>query len=106
MTEINTFVKCLMERANLSQSELARMAGVSRSTLSKIIRGRNNGSVEALNKVLGVFDCYVTVRRRRFQTDDYDRDTGKLRLPFDDPLENNPTIDKILNRDDKTSRPK
>ncbi len=105
MTEINTFIKCLMERANLSQTELARMVGVTRSTVSKIVRGRIEGNVGTLNKILAVFDCYVTVRRKRNHTSDYDQDAGRLRRPFDDPLENNPRIGEIRNRGEKTPRP-
>ena len=106
MSEISTFIKCLMEEANMTQAELARMAGLSRSTLSKILRGKHDGTVETLNKILGVFDCYITVRRKRNRSGDYDKEAGKLRLPFDDPLENNNALDKLRKRVNKTQRPK
>ncbi len=106
MSEISTFIKCLMEETNLSRSELAKFAGVSRTTLAKILTGRSYGSIKALNKILGVFGCYMTVRRKRSQPDDYEKESGKLRLPFDDPLENNPAIDKIRSGVNKTPRPR
>ena len=106
MSEISTFLKCLMEEANVSQAELGRLAGVSRTTLSKIMRGRSSGSIAALDKILGVFGCYITVRRRRNQPSDFDKDSGVLRLPFDDPLENNSALDKIRKRVKKTTRPR
>ncbi len=95
-----------MEEADLSQAELGRLAGVSRTTLSKILRGRSAGSIAFLDKIFGVFGCYVTVRRTRNQPSDFDKDSGKLRLPFDDPLENNNALEKIRNRETKTQRPK
>ena len=105
MNEIATFIKCLMEETNMSQAELSRKISLSRSTLSKILRGKTDGSLKALNEILGVFDCYVTVRRKRNQTSDYDPESGKLRLPFDDPLDNNPAINKLRDKKDKTKRP-
>jgi len=105
MSEISTFIKCLMEETNMTQAELARLSGFSRTTLSKILRGCSQGSIAALNKILDVFDCHVTVRRKRNQPSDYDAESGKLRLPFDDPLDNNNTLDKLRNRINKTPRP-
>ena len=105
MSEIRTFLKCLMEETNMTQSELARLSGFSRTTLSKILRGRSQGSVAALDKILGVFGCHVTVRRKRNRPSDIDKESGKLRLPFDDPLDNNNTLVKLRNRVNKTPRP-
>ena len=105
MNEISLFLKCLMEEANMTQAELARISGFSRTTLSKILRGRSEGSIAAHNKLLGVFGCHITVRRIRNQPSDFDSESGTLRLPFDDPLDNNPSLDKIRNRVNKTVRP-
>ncbi len=105
MNEIATFIKCLMEETNMTKADLARRAGVSNATITRILKGRTKGSIEGLDKILGVFQCRLAVRRIANLPTDYDPETRKRRLPFDDPLENNPALEKIRNETQKTPRP-
>jgi len=105
MNEIPLLLKCLMEEANMTASQLARRAGVGRSMITRILRGSRSGSIEGLNKVLSVFGCQVTVRRILKQPDDIDPETRKFRRPFDDPIENNHALEEARIKPPKTERP-
>ncbi|MGC9315943.1 MAG: helix-turn-helix domain-containing protein, partial [bacterium] len=80
-------------------------SGVAKATISRLLRGETRSSLHAINKLLAVFDCHLTVRRMPINSIDLDPDTGKRKLPYDDPLEGNPKLDAIRNEKQKTPRP-
>jgi len=105
MKEIPLLLKCLMEETNMTHAELARRAGVSRATITRILQGRTRGSLAGVDKLLGVFGCRLTVRRIANLPTDYDSGENHIRRPFDDPIEGNPALAKIRSETKKTQRP-
>ncbi len=105
MNEIPLLLKCLMEEANMTASQLAKRAGVGRSMISRIFDGSRSGSIDGLNRLFKVFGCHVTVRRILKQPDDIDTQSGKFRRPFDDPIENNTALEEARIKSKKTERP-
>jgi len=51
MVEIQESLRMAMARKNINQAELARRAGVSRSTISLIVRGRRVPSLGLAKKI-------------------------------------------------------
>lgn len=51
-------IKIMIERENLSQAEFSRLTGINTSTLSHVLTGRNNPSIEVINKILTAFPKY------------------------------------------------
>ncbi len=54
-TSIGDRVRELRERENMSQLTLSERIGVTKETVSRIETGRNNPSMEALNRICDVF---------------------------------------------------
>ena len=105
MKEIPILLKCLMEETNMTHAELARRAGVSRATITRILQGRTRGSLTGIDKLLAVFGCRLTVRRIPNLPTDYDSEKNHIRRPFDDAIEGNPRIAEIRSETKKTRRP-
>jgi len=105
MSNIATYLKCLMEATNITITQLARRSGVAKATISRLLKGETRSSLHAIDKLLAVFGCHLTVRRKPNTNDDFEPGTGKRKLPYDDPLENNPKLAAILNEKQKTPRP-
>lgn len=105
MNEIPLLLKCLMEEANMTPAQLAKRAGVGRSMISRIFDGSRLGSIDGLNRLFGVFGCQITARRILKAPDDIDSASGKFKRPFDDPIENNPGVEKAQIKHPKTERP-
>ncbi len=106
MEEIPLLIKCLMTDANLTPSKLARLAHVSVATVTRILNGKTYGSIDKVNMILKVFNCHLTARRIPNRQSDYNQETGKLRRPFDDPIEDNEeAIDKVKIYPIKIERP-
>jgi len=105
MNNIAIYLKCLIEETGISQAELSRRSRVARATITRILQGRARGSLISVDKLLEVFGCRLTVRRIPDRSTDYDRASGKRKLPYDDPLENNPKLEVIKNERQRTPRP-
>jgi len=105
MNKIATYLKCLIEETNMSNSELSRRSGVARATITRILQGKAKGSVQSVDKLLEVFDCYLAVRRKPVAPMDIDPETRKVKKPFDDPFENNVILESLKNEGRKTPRP-
>lgn len=60
----------LKRSMRLTSAELAKMAGISQKTLLDIEQGRSPGTVQTLNKVLGVVGLKLGVVRKRKALDD------------------------------------
>jgi putative transcriptional regulator len=59
MTIINTRIKELRARYNLTQDELADMVGVTRQTLLYLEKGKYNPSLVLAAKIAKVFECKI-----------------------------------------------
>jgi putative transcriptional regulator len=59
MTIINTKIKELRARYNLTQDELADEVGVTRQTLLYLEKGKYNPSLVLAAKIAKVFDCKI-----------------------------------------------
>jgi putative transcriptional regulator len=59
MTIINTRIKELRARYNLTQDELADEVGVTRQTLLYLEKGKYNPSLVLAAKIAKVFDCKI-----------------------------------------------
>ena len=105
MNEIPFLLKCLMEETNMSVAELARRANVSQAMVSRVLSGRSQSTLGGIDKLLAVFGCHVTVRRIQTLTTDFDPETHKHRLSFDDPIEGNPHVQSLRDEKRKTKRP-
>ena len=105
MSNIHTYLKCLMEATNITITQLSRRSGVAKATISRLLRGETRSSIQAIDKLLAVFGCHLTVRLKPISPVDFDPETGKRKLPYDDPLENNLKLDAIRNEKQKTPRP-
>jgi len=105
MNKIAIYLKCLIEETGLTHAELSRRSGVARATITRILQGRARGSLESVDKLFGVFDCYLTVRRKPVAPMDIDPETRKIKKPFDDPFENNSILNFLRNEGKKTPRP-
>ena len=105
MKEIPLLLKCLMEETNMTIAELARRAKVSQAMVSRVLSGRAKSTLGGIDKLLGVFGCHVTARRIHALSSDFDPVTHKHLLPFDDPIEGNPQVQRLLDEKRKTKRP-
>ncbi len=65
-------VRHLKKTLRLTSAELARLAGVSMRTLQDIEQGRSEGTVQTLNRILGVLGLRLGVVRRVRATDEDD----------------------------------
>lgn len=91
MTNIHSFGNIIKEKrlaSNLRMDDVARMAGITRSTLWSIEKGNGNCSMNALFKVLDVLDL-------SFSIDGFDKDK-RIRKKRASRL--NSKIDKQINR--------
>lgn len=57
-------VRHLKRTMRLTSAELASMAGIAQKTLLDIEQGRSTGTVQTLNKILGVLGLQLGVVRR------------------------------------------
>jgi len=107
MDEISLLLKCLMEETHMSVPELAKRAGSTAPTVRRILAGKSHGSLEKVNKMFEIFGCRITARRIPNVASDIDPETGKYKRPYDDPIEGNSAIGKILKAKypEKTDRP-
>lgn len=105
MNKIATYLNCLIEETGMSHAELSRRSGVARATITRILQGRARGSLESVDKLLEVFDCYLTVRRKLVAPMDIDPETRQAKKAFDDPFENNSILNALRNEKKKTPRP-
>lgn len=51
-------IRKIIENEGLSQADFSRMTGINTSTLSHVLTGRNNPSIEVINKILTAFPKY------------------------------------------------
>jgi DNA-binding XRE family transcriptional regulator len=58
-------VRHLKRTLRLTSTELARLAGVSTKTIQDIEQGRSEGTVQTLNRILGVLGLKLGVVRAR-----------------------------------------
>lgn len=65
-------VRHLKKTLRLTSAELARLAGVSMRTLQDIEQGRSEGTVQTLNRILGVLGLRLGVVRRVRTADEDD----------------------------------
>ncbi|WP_028999884.1 helix-turn-helix domain-containing protein [Azohydromonas australica] len=65
-------VRHLKKTLRLTSAELARLAGVSMRTLQDIEQGRSEGTVQTLNRILGVLGLRLGVVRRVRAADEDD----------------------------------
>ena len=84
------------QRAGLSQRELARRSGVSRTTVVELESGRRDSSLGTLRSVLAAagFDLELLLVRR----DDHDRELAEAlrHLPADDVAELRANLDRFV----------
>ena len=59
MTIINTRIKELRARYNLTQDDLADMVGVTRQTMLYLEKGKYNPSLVLAAKIAKVFECKI-----------------------------------------------
>jgi len=84
------------ERRKLSQSELAKMSGVSQSTIAQIETGRKDPSISTLLKIAKALDVHMAVL---FASDDvHVFDMASLRLRYDHVDKLNPTLYTALGK--------
>lgn len=65
-------VRHLKKTLRLTSAELARLAGISMRTLQDIEQGRSEGTVQTLNRILGVLGLRLGVVRRVRAADEDD----------------------------------
>lgn len=65
-------VRHLKKTLRLTSAELAKLAGVSMRTLQDIEQGRSEGTVQTLNRILGVLGLRLGVVRRVRAADEDD----------------------------------
>lgn len=63
-------VRHLKKTLRLTSYELARMAGLSARTLQDIEQGRSDGTVQTMNRILGVLDLKLGVVRKERPVDE------------------------------------
>jgi len=107
MDEIPLLLKCLMEETRMTVPELAKRANTTSPTIRRILKGKSSGSLAKIDQILEVFGCRVTIRRIPSGAGDVDPQTGKFRRPYDDPIEGNAALGRILEAKypQKTERP-
>jgi putative transcriptional regulator len=84
------------ERRHLTQSELAKMSGVSQSTIAQIEKGKKDPSISTLKKIASALNVHLALL---FATDDvhvFDMRSLKERYDHVDKL--NPTLYTALGR--------
>src|SRR5271170_4229218 len=78
------------ERRHLTQSELAKLAGVSQSTIAQVENGKKDPSISTLKKIASALDVHMAVL---FASDDvHVFDMGRLRKKYDHVDKLNPTL--------------
>lgn len=107
MNDIPLLLKCLMEETRMTVPELAKRANTTSPTIRRILKGKSAGSIAKIDQIMEVFGCRVTIRRIPNVSVDADPETGKFRRPYDDPIEGNVQLRKILEAKypQKTERP-
>lgn len=63
-------VRHLKKTLRLTSAEFARLAGLSTRTLQDIEQGRSDGTVQTMNRILGVLDLKLGVVRKERVGDD------------------------------------
>lgn len=58
MVEASTIILCAMEKHGLTHTRLAKMAGVSRPTISMYLSGKRSLSVKTLGKLVKKLEKY------------------------------------------------
>ena len=84
------------ERRHLTQAELARMSGVSQSTIAQIEKGRKDPSISTLRKIAEALNVHMAVL---FTTDDvHVFDMQRLKKKYDHVDKLNPTLYTALGK--------
>ena len=86
------------ERRGLTQAELAKMSGVSQSTIAQIEKGRKDPSITTLRKIADALDVHIAVL---FASDDvHVFDMKRMNAKYHKIEDLNPTlhvaIDKVV----------
>lgn len=63
-------VRHLKKTLRLTSAEMARLAGLSTRTLQDIEQGRSDGTVQTMNRILGVLDLKLGVVRKQRPADE------------------------------------
>ena len=86
----------MRERRQLTQTELAKNANVSQSTIAQIESGRKDPSLSTLIKLAKALDCHVAVL---FSTDDvHVFDMHRLKKKYNSVDKLNPTVYHALGK--------
>lgn len=56
--DVKDRIKKIIEMEDISQAEFSRITGINTSTLSHVLTGRNNPSMEVVNKILSAYTRY------------------------------------------------
>jgi len=84
------------ERRSLTQSQLAKMSGVSQSTIAQIERGLKDPSISTLKKIAAALDVHVAVL---FASDEvHVFDMARLRTRYGNVDDLNPTLYTALGK--------
>lgn len=84
------------ERRHLTQIQLAKMSGVSQSTIAQIESGRKDPSISTLRKIAEALDVHMAVL---FTTDDvHVFDMQRLKKKYDNVDKLNPTLYTALGK--------
>lgn len=93
---ISERVKYLRDLRKLSQTELAKLSGVSQATVAQIESGRKDPSVTTLKKLAKALDVTIAVF---FSADAiHVFDMSRLRRKYKSPEELNPTVYRALDQ--------
>jgi transcriptional regulator with XRE-family HTH domain len=88
--ELPERISYLRERRHLTQSELAKLAGVSQSTIAHIEKGMKDPSLSTLKKIAGALDVHIAIL---FSSDTvHVFDMKRLKLKYNNVEKLNPTL--------------
>ncbi|MBK9322412.1 MAG: helix-turn-helix transcriptional regulator [Bdellovibrionaceae bacterium] len=94
--ELPQRLEYLRGRRNMTQQELAKVAGISQSTVAQIESGKKDPSLSTLKKVAQALDVHIAVL---FSSDDvHVFDMARLKKKYDHVDKLNPTIFYALGR--------
>jgi len=84
------------ELRHLTQSELAKLSGVSQSTVAQVEKGKKDPSISTLKKIAEALDVHLAVL---FASDDvHVFDMGRLKKKYDHVDKLNPTLYTALGK--------
>jgi transcriptional regulator with XRE-family HTH domain len=73
MNDVTTMFLKAMKVKNVNQSELAKRMGVSKSSVSRILSGNRNMTLETLAKMAFALDCKVDVQLKPLMVEDLEK---------------------------------